>query len=155
MIHLKYKCEVRFVKLPLIWIDLCLKLVFENATAGRNTGCRSVVNCASCSLQLQLTFWCGLRHPKCDQAMHLALPPSHCKPVLSSIPIHNNPVGLSLETWLANGGDRNVQSIARGIIVQEICNATWRMRRSSVVLEIHTTSFIQRHILQKLGQFLL
>jgi len=24
-----------------------LKLVFENATAGRNTGCRSVVNCAS------------------------------------------------------------------------------------------------------------
>jgi len=43
MIHLKYKCKVNFVKLPLI---LCLKLVFENATAGRNTGCRSVVNCA-------------------------------------------------------------------------------------------------------------
>ena len=47
MIHLKYKCKVNFVKLPLIWIDLCLKLVFESATAGRNTGCRSVVNCAS------------------------------------------------------------------------------------------------------------
>ena len=46
MIHLKYKCKVNFVKLPLIWIYLCLKLVFENATAGRNTGCRSVVNCA-------------------------------------------------------------------------------------------------------------
>ena len=46
MIHLKYKCKVNFVKLPLIWIHLCLKLVFENATAGRNTGCRSVVNCA-------------------------------------------------------------------------------------------------------------
>jgi len=46
MIHLKYKGEVNFVKLPLIWIDLCLKLVFENATAGGNTGCRSVVNCA-------------------------------------------------------------------------------------------------------------
>ena len=46
MIHLKYKCKVNFVKLPVIWIDLCLKLVFENATAGRNTGCRSVVNCA-------------------------------------------------------------------------------------------------------------
>ena len=45
MIHLKYKCKVNFVKLPLIWIDLCLKLVFENATAVRNTGCRSVVNC--------------------------------------------------------------------------------------------------------------
>jgi len=47
MIHLKYKCKVNFVKLPLIWIDLCLKLVFENTTAGRKTGCRSVVNCAS------------------------------------------------------------------------------------------------------------
>jgi len=47
MIHLKYKCKANFVKLPFISIDLCLKLVFENATAGRNTGCRSVVNCAS------------------------------------------------------------------------------------------------------------
>ena len=46
MIHLKYKCKVNFVKLPLIWIYPFLKLVFENATAGRNTGCRSVVNCA-------------------------------------------------------------------------------------------------------------
>jgi len=55
MIHLKYKFKVKFVKLPLIWIDLCLKLVFENVTAGRNTGCRSVVNCASCSLQFPLT----------------------------------------------------------------------------------------------------
>jgi hypothetical protein len=27
------------MKLPLIRIDLCLKLVFENANAGRNTGC--------------------------------------------------------------------------------------------------------------------
>jgi len=52
MIHLKYKCKVNFVKLYLICIDLCLKLFFENATAGRNTGCRSVVNCASFSLQL-------------------------------------------------------------------------------------------------------
>ena len=47
MIHLKYKCKVNFVKLPLIWIDLCLKLVFENDAAGPNTGRRSVVNCAS------------------------------------------------------------------------------------------------------------
>ena len=46
MIHLKYKCKVNFMKLLLIWINLCLKLVFENATAGRNTGCTSVVNCA-------------------------------------------------------------------------------------------------------------
>ena len=44
MIHLKYKCKVNLVKLLLIWIYLCLKLIFENATAGRNTGCRSVVN---------------------------------------------------------------------------------------------------------------
>ena len=56
MIHLKYKCKVNFVKLPLIWIDLCLKLFFENSTAGRNTGCRSVVNCESCSLQLPQTI---------------------------------------------------------------------------------------------------
>ena len=35
MTHLKYKCKVNFMKLPLIWIYLCLKLVFENATAGR------------------------------------------------------------------------------------------------------------------------
>ena len=47
MIHIKYKCKVNFVKLPLISIGLCLKLVFENATASRKTGCRSVVNCAS------------------------------------------------------------------------------------------------------------
>ena len=33
MIHLKYKFKVNFVKLPLIWIDLCLKLVFENDAA--------------------------------------------------------------------------------------------------------------------------
>jgi hypothetical protein len=41
---LKCECKVNFVKLPLIWIYGCLKLIFENATAGRNTGCRSVVN---------------------------------------------------------------------------------------------------------------
>ena len=46
MIYLKYKCKVNFVKLPFTRTDLCLKLVFENATAGRKTGCRSVVNCA-------------------------------------------------------------------------------------------------------------
>jgi len=55
IMNLKYKCKVNFVKLPLIWIDLFLKLVFENVTTGRNTGCRSIVNCASCSLQFPLT----------------------------------------------------------------------------------------------------
>jgi hypothetical protein len=38
MIHLKYECKINFVKLPLICIYWCLKLIFENATAGRNTG---------------------------------------------------------------------------------------------------------------------
>jgi len=47
MMHLKYKCKVNFMKLPLILIELCLKLVFEYATASCNTGCHSVVNCAS------------------------------------------------------------------------------------------------------------
>jgi hypothetical protein len=56
MIHLKYKCKVNFMKFPLIGIDLCLKLVFENATADRIRGCRSVVNRASCSvMQYTLT----------------------------------------------------------------------------------------------------
>jgi hypothetical protein len=44
MIHLKYEYNANFVKLPLIWIYRCLKLIFGNATAGRNTGCCSVVN---------------------------------------------------------------------------------------------------------------
>jgi hypothetical protein len=44
MIHLKYEGKVNFVKLFLIWIYRWLKLIFENATAGRDTGCRSVVN---------------------------------------------------------------------------------------------------------------
>jgi len=56
MIHLKYKCKVNLVKLPWTWIDPCLKLVFENAIAGRNTGYRSFVNCASCSSQLPQTI---------------------------------------------------------------------------------------------------
>jgi hypothetical protein len=43
MIHLKYECKVNFVKLPLIWIYRSL-WPLENATAGRNTDCRSVVN---------------------------------------------------------------------------------------------------------------
>ena len=76
MVHLKYKCKVNFVKLPLIWIDRRLKLVFENATAGRNTGCRSVVNCASCSFQLSWTHSyaaCGVQNAtkQCISRYHL------------------------------------------------------------------------------------
>jgi hypothetical protein len=44
MIHLEYEYKVNFVKLLLILIYRCLKLIFEYATAGHNTGCRSVVN---------------------------------------------------------------------------------------------------------------
>jgi len=32
MTHLKYKCKVNFVKLPLIWIVLCLKLFSKMST---------------------------------------------------------------------------------------------------------------------------
>jgi hypothetical protein len=35
MIYLKYECKVNSVKLPLIWIYRCLKLIFENVTDGR------------------------------------------------------------------------------------------------------------------------
>jgi len=76
MIHKKYKCKVNFVKLPFILIDLCLKLGFENATVGRNTGCCWVVKCASCSLQLPLTVSdavCGIEiaTKQCISRSHL------------------------------------------------------------------------------------
>ena len=103
------------------------------------------------------SFWCSLRHPKCDQAMHIALPPSPCNPVLSSILTHNNTVGLCLETWLANCWDRYVPSIAQGNDSSGISNFIWRMRRSSACWKYiwpHLLK-IQRHILQKSGQFLL
>ena len=56
MIRLKYKCKVNFVKLPLIWIYRCLKMVFKNASAGRKKGCRSVVYHASSSSSFNLLF---------------------------------------------------------------------------------------------------
>ena len=102
MILLKYDCKVNFVKLPLIWNWSVLKPGFRKCHCQPQhrlpLGCelRELLVAASAD-----AFWCGLQHPKCDKAKHLALPPSHCKPVLSSIPTHNNPVGLSLETWLA------------------------------------------------------
>jgi len=39
------------MKLPSFYTDLCFKQVFENATAGCNSPCRSVLNSASCELQ--------------------------------------------------------------------------------------------------------
>ena len=58
----------------------------------RRRRCRSVVNRARAAADFLMQLW----HPKCNDAMHLALPPSHCKPVHLSIPIHNNPVDLTL-----------------------------------------------------------
>jgi len=52
----------------------------------------------SCTFDVLPTSWCSLCLSKCDEAMHLALPPSYCKPVRLSIPIHNNPVGLTLNS---------------------------------------------------------
>ena len=76
MIHLKYKCEVNIEKLSLILIDICLKLVFKNGTAGLNADSRSVVKCASCSLQLPLTVSdavCGIQNKtkQCISRSHL------------------------------------------------------------------------------------
>ena len=58
MIYLKYKWKVNFAKLPLIWIYQCLKLVFENATADRNTGCelRELLAAASANDKLQVEY---------------------------------------------------------------------------------------------------
>ena len=43
------------MKFPSVYNDLRFKHVFENTTAGRNSRCLSVVNSASCDLQLLLT----------------------------------------------------------------------------------------------------
>ena len=60
MIHLKYKCKVNFVKLPLIWIDLCLKLVFENDAAAATQAaarlCTAIVMWASQMAKLMLAM---------------------------------------------------------------------------------------------------
>ena len=156
MIHLKYKCEVNFVKLPLIWIDLYLKLVFENATAGRNTACRSFVNCARCSLQLPLTVSdavCCIENAtkQCISRYHLHTVNQFFHPFPYTI---IQWAKVWRPGWPIVGNARS-DPFSRVTKVQEISNFTWRMRRSSVMLEIRTTSFIQRHILQKSGQFLL
>jgi len=113
MIHLKYKCKINFVKLPLIRTDLGLKLVFGNATAGRNTRCRSVVNCAGARRSFRWLFLMRSAASKMRLSNASRVTTFHCKPVLSSIPIHNNPVGVSLEYRLANCVDRHVRSIAQ------------------------------------------
>jgi len=52
-------------------------------------------------------------------------------------------VGLHLETWLANCGECYIPTIDQGNESSGISNFMSRMRRSSDMLEIHTTSFIQ------------
>jgi hypothetical protein len=46
--------KLNFMKFPSIIIHLCFKQVFENATTGRKSRCRSFVNSGSCELQLSL-----------------------------------------------------------------------------------------------------
>ena len=102
---------------------------------------------ACCSFRC---FWCSLLHRKCDQAKHLVLPPSHCKPVPSSIPIHNNPVGLILENWMPIVGTATVDPLPREKIVQEISNFSeeWGGAPSC-------WKYIRPLLFQESGQFLL
>ena len=144
MIHLNCTCKVNFVKLPSIWIVLCVKLVFENATAGRNTGCRSVVNCASCLLQLPLTVSdavCGIQNAtkQCISGYHLHTVNKFFQPSPYTI---IQWAYVWRPRWPIMGTTMSHPS-PRETIVQEISNFMWRMRRSSVMLEIHTTSLIQ------------
>jgi hypothetical protein len=85
--------------------------------------------------------------------MHLVFQISRCGLFLSSIPIYNNPVALSLETWLANCGDRHVRYI-RETIVQKLYNHVKNEEELRYFGSIWT-SFIPRNIFQKSGQFLL
>ena len=80
---------VNVVKSRLILICLCLKLVFKNAPAAAAAARLWTAR------ELPPTSWCSVWHPKCNDAMHLALPLSDCKPGHLSIPIQNNPVGLT------------------------------------------------------------
>ena len=45
--------------------------------------------------------------------------------------------------------------LPRARIVKEILNFTWKVVRSSIILEVHAVLFIQRYFFQKLWQFLL
>ena len=76
MIHLKYKCKVNFVKLPLIWIDLCLKLIFENDAAA--------VTQAAARLWTALVMWAS-QLAKLMLAMHAV---SHKPPAGSVSMVH-------------------------------------------------------------------
>jgi hypothetical protein len=57
------------MKLSLVYTDLCCQQVFENTSAGLNPRCRSVVNSASCELQVPLTV---LLHPVEGRVVRLA-----------------------------------------------------------------------------------
>jgi len=102
-----------YMKLRLIYTDLCLKHVFENPTLSRNAPRFSVTNSGRCLLQLSLTFWCRLPIQNTTKTIRLASKLSRCVPFLSSIPTEKNPTVLSLETWLVNCGDPHAQSIVQ------------------------------------------
>jgi len=136
MIHLKFKFTVNFLKLPLNWTDLCLKLVFENVTAGRNTGCRSVVNCAGCLLQFPLTVSnavCGIQNvtKQCFSRYHLHTVNQF---------FHPSPHTITHWAYVWRPGYPIVWNATsdpspRETIVQKISNFTWRMKRGSVMLQ--------------------
>ena len=131
------------MKLPLISLDLCLKLIFKNATAGHKTGCRSVVNCASCLLQLPLTVSDAVRGIQNETKQCI----SHYHLHTVNQFFHPSPYTIIQWAYVWRPGWPIVGTATshpspREMIVQEIANFTWRMR-SSVMLEIHTTSFIQ------------
>ena len=119
------------MKFPLIWIDLCLKLVFKNATAGHNTGCHSVVNSMRCLLQLPLTVSdavCGIQNPikQCISHYHLHTVTQffHPSPYTIIQWVYVWRPGWPI-VWTATS-----HPLPNETIGQEISNFTWKMRRS-------------------------
>jgi len=64
------------MKLPSVYAELCFKQVFENATSGRNSRCRSVVNSTSCQLQLPWTVPVTDGSRSCRVTCAAATPPN-------------------------------------------------------------------------------
>ena len=121
-----------------------LKAGFENATTSCNTGCCSVVNCTSCLLHLPLTVSesvCGIQNvtKKCISCYQLQTVNQFFHPtphIIIQCAYVWSPGWPIVETATSH-------PLPRETIVQEIDNFTSRMRRSSVMLEIHTTLFIR------------
>ena len=101
--------------------------------------------------------WCGLTHPKCDQAIHP-------KFKLSQYRQFSHPYNVKKKTTRLKSGNlagklwepARLDPSSREMITTEMSNFTWKMRwssnftwiirRSSIVLHANRTSFIQRHM---------